>query len=65
MVKLRTETVEAMKDLMDDMGLGSIDQLLRFMIESTRRGRAVLANTGWTTEDGTDEEHGNLGIVHS
>ena len=65
MVKLRVETVEVMKDLMDDMGIGSLDQLLRFMVRTTRQGRAVLANTGWTTEDGTDGEHSNLGIVHS
>ena len=65
LVKLRVETVQAMKNFMGDMGIGSLDQLLCFMINTTRKGRVVLANTGWTTEDGIDEEQSDLGIVHS
>ena len=47
MIKLRVETVQDMKRLKTDMGIGGLDELVNIMIQVTDEHRQVLQNTGW------------------
>ena len=46
-MKLRIETVEELKRLMKEMGIGSIDELLSSMIRLTDAYRVNLKHCGW------------------
>jgi hypothetical protein len=47
LIKLRIETVQELKRLMKQMGMGSIDELLDSMIKLTDAHRLNLKNCGW------------------
>jgi hypothetical protein len=47
LVKLRVETVQELKRLKTDMGIGGLDELVNIMIQVTNEHRQVLRNTGW------------------
>jgi len=47
LIKLRTETVQDLKKLMTEMGIGSLDDLINTMIQITNEHRFVLKGTGW------------------
>ena len=47
LMMLRIETVEELKRLMKEMGIGSIDELLSSMIRLTDAHRVNLKHWGW------------------
>jgi len=47
LIKLKVETVQNLKRLMAEMGLGSIDELINMMIRLTDKHRLVLKEVGW------------------
>jgi hypothetical protein len=47
LVKLRVETVQELKRLKTDMGIGGLDELVNIMIRVTDEHRQVLRDTGW------------------
>jgi len=47
LVKLRIQTVEELKRLMNQMGVGSMDELLTSMIRLTDAHRLNLRDSGW------------------
>jgi len=47
LVKLRIQTVEELKRLMNQMGIGSMDELLTSMIRLTDTHRLNLKHSGW------------------
>ena len=49
LIKLRSETVQDLKRLMTEMGIGSLDNLINTMIRVTNEHRFVLKGTGWDT----------------
>ena len=47
LIKLKTGTVQNLKRLMTEMGIGSLDDLINTMIRVTNEHRFVLKETGW------------------
>jgi len=47
LIKLRVETVQDLKRLRTDMGIGGLDELINVMIRLTDEHRLVLGDTGW------------------
>ena len=47
LIKLKTNTVQDLKRLKTDMGMGSLDELVNIMIQVTNEHRLVLGDTGW------------------
>jgi hypothetical protein len=47
LIKLRVETVQYLKRLKTEMGIGGLDELVNIMIQITDEHRQVLQNTGW------------------
>jgi len=47
LIKLRAETVQDLKRLRTDMGIGGLDELVNIMIQVTNEHRQVLGDTGW------------------
>ena len=47
LIKLRAETVQDLKRLRTDMGIGGLDELVKIMIRVTDEHRQVLRDTGW------------------
>ena len=47
LIKLKTNTVQGLKRLKTDMGIGGLDELVNIMIQVTDEHRQVLQNTGW------------------
>jgi hypothetical protein len=47
LIKLRTETVQNLKRLMTEMGIGSLDKLVNIMIRLTDEHRLLLREVGW------------------
>lgn len=56
LIKLRIETVEDLKRLMGQMGMGSLDDLITSMIRLTDAHRLNLKECGWQTHPGTWEK---------
>ena len=46
LIKLRVETVQYLKRLKTEMGIGGLDELVNIMIQVTDEHRQVLQNTG-------------------
>ena len=46
-IKLRTETVQDLKRLMTEMGLGNLDDLVNTMIRVTDESRFVFKGASW------------------
>jgi hypothetical protein len=46
-IKLKTDTVQGLKRLKTDMGIGGLDELVNIMIQVTDEHRKFLQNTGW------------------
>ena len=44
---MRSETVEDLKNLMNQMGIGSLDHLIKAMIKITLTYRSGLKEAGW------------------
>ena len=49
LIKLRVETVQDLKRLKTEIGIGSLDELINIMIRVTNEHRLVLGDTGWNT----------------
>ena len=49
LIKLRIETVQDLKRLKTDMGIGGLDELVNIMIRVTDGHRQALGDTGWGT----------------
>jgi len=47
LIKLKAGTVQNLKRLMTEMGIGSLDDLINTMIRVTNEHRFVLKGTGW------------------
>ena len=47
LVKLRIQTVKDLKRLANDMGMGSLEDLIRMMIQLTETHRLQLKEQGW------------------
>jgi hypothetical protein len=47
LIKLKANTVQNLKRLKTDMGIGGLDELVNIMIQVTDEHRQVLQNTGW------------------
>jgi len=47
LIKLKIGTVQNLKRLMTEMGIGSLDDLINTMIRVTNEHRFVLKGTGW------------------
>ena len=47
LIKLKTNTVQGLKRLKTDMGIGGLDELVNIMIQVTDEHRQVLGDTGW------------------
>ena len=47
LIKLRVETVQDLKRLRTDMGIGGLDELINVMIRLTDEHRLVLGDKGW------------------
>ena len=47
LIKLRIETVQNLKRLKAEMGIGGLDELVKIMIQVTNEHRQVLGDTGW------------------
>ena len=47
LVKLRTETVEGLKILKSQLGIGSLDGLIAQMVQQKAANRLRLKETGW------------------
>jgi hypothetical protein len=47
LIKLKTNTVQGLKRLKTDMGIGGLDELVNIMIRVTDEHRQVLRETGW------------------
>ena len=47
LIKLKTDTVQCLKRLKTDMGIGGLDELVNVMIQVTDEHRLVLGDTGW------------------
>ena len=48
LIKLKVETVQDLKRLMDQMGKGSLDDLVNSMIHLTEAHRLGLKEIGWS-----------------
>jgi hypothetical protein len=47
LIKLKANTVQDLKRLKTDMGIGGLDELVNIMIRVTDEPRQVLGGTGW------------------
>ena len=47
LIKLKTNTIQGLRRLKTDMGIGGLDELVNIMIQVTNEHRQVLQNTGW------------------
>ena len=47
LIKLKANTVQDLKRLKTDMGIGGLDELVNIMIQMINEHRQVLQNTGW------------------
>ena len=47
LIKLRSETVQDLNRLMTEMGIGSLDDLVKTMIRVTNEHRFILKGSGW------------------
>ena len=47
LIKLRIETVQYLKSLKTEMGIGGLDELVNIMIQVTDEHSQVLGDTGW------------------
>jgi hypothetical protein len=47
LIKLKSRTVQDLKRLKTEMGIGGLDELVNIMIRVTDEHRQVLRDTGW------------------
>ena len=47
LIKLKTETVQDLKKIMNQSGIGSIDDMINSMIQITESHRLWLKEVGW------------------